>query len=82
MHRLDDAPLLATRELAHGFERPLHLADGAGVLGDGFIARGGEQLLDVDAEGFGHLGQYVGARRLVAPLPEGDVGVRDAQEFS
>ena len=56
------------------------LADGAGALGQRGEVGADEELVDADAEGFGHHRQDVGARRLVAPLPEGDIDLSDAEK--
>lgn len=69
-----------SRELGDFLEGALDLADGTFASGDGLSGGGDEEVLDADAEGLGHFGEKVGARRHVAPLPEGDVGLGDLEE--
>ncbi len=83
---LDDLLLLSAWEFSNGFEGALDLAErtwGGGERGRD-RSRGGlaEDVLDTNAEGLGHLGEDVGARRFVGVLPEGDVGLDLANEVS
>jgi len=75
----DDLVLLRTRKACDILERPLGLPNGAwAAICEG---RDTKKLLDGAAEDFGHLGQDVGARGLIAVLPEGDVLLGLADEL-
>jgi hypothetical protein len=77
-NHLDDLSLLLARELSNLFEDLLDLADRSGPLGEGLTVRVGEELIDAYAEDAGELPEDIGARGFVAPFPEGDVGLRNA----
>jgi hypothetical protein len=78
---LHDFALLFAWEFPDFLERALHFADGAWAIGEGLARAADDELFDADAEGFGHGWEEVGARGLVAPFPEGDVGLWDFQEL-
>jgi hypothetical protein len=71
---LDDSVLLTTRELGDLVEEFSDFADGAAAARDerGGLGGGREEELDGNVEGFGELGEDVGARGFVGLLPEGD----------
>jgi hypothetical protein len=71
LDELQDELLLSLGQLLSELEGFLKLACGA-RLSDGVDGSVTEELFDADGEHLGHLGQDVGARRLVGELPEGD----------
>ena len=72
--------LLGTRQLSNALEDALHFADGPGASREGLGVSVGEELVDANVKGLRHEGQEVGARGLRAPLPEGDIALRDAEK--
>jgi len=78
---LHDLALLFAGKFTNFLERALHLADRAGAIGESLAGAADDEIFDADAEGFGHGWEEVGARGLVAPFPEGDVGLWDFQEL-
>jgi hypothetical protein len=75
----DDPALLFARQGAHGFEGALHLADGSWSLSERAASAIDEQILDADVQDTSEFGEEIGAGRLFAPFPEGDVGVGDGE---
>lgn len=78
----EDAALLAAGESGDGGEETLGLAAWLGWLAawPARSVRRAEKHLDGDAEGLRHGREDVTPRGLRASFPEGDVGLRDAQQ--
>jgi hypothetical protein len=71
-----DESLLISWELGCLLEHALESSDGSWLSDSGERSLA-DDVVDGDAEDLGELGQDVGARRLVARLPERDGGLRN-----
>ncbi len=84
LHDLEDPPLLVAGQPANNVERALCLAERAGAFG-GSLTRTGvdaDDVVDAHVEALRQERQHVAARRLLAPFPVSNVGVRDSDRLS
>lgn len=77
---VSDLLLLASRKARGGFEQLPHLAGRAALAGGRCIATGQDRL-DRGAERLGQAGKDFRGWRRTGPLPETDIGQRDANTF-